>query len=59
MSCPYIPKASIIFVYRPKNSYGKQLFPDTVPATPDGHAKTGHSLCAKLYRIEESYENIP
>ena len=35
------------------------MFSDTVSAIRGGHAKTCHSLREKLYRIEESYENIP
>ena len=48
------PKMHIIFTYNLDNPDGKHLFPDTVSAPRDGHAKTRHSLCEKHYRIDEN-----
>ena len=60
MVCAIMPAAQVpsVIDYRLERSYGKHLFADTVSASRDGRAKTRHSLYEKLYRIEESYENI-
>ena len=49
----------MIFVSRPKITYDKHLFADTVPATIDSPTKIRHFLCEKRYRIDGVYDNLP